>query len=167
MKNKQAPAVILVNPKFAVNVGNSIRACAAYGVNTLVWTGDRVTMKGEKRLPREERMKGYNKVDFSRFNKPLNLFGDVTPVCIEIGPSTENLAVFDHPDNAVYVFGPEDGSVPQVYRRLCHRFVQIPTYHCVNLAQAVNVVLFHRRLQLWDRGILPLPELAEDRGFIE
>jgi tRNA(Leu) C34 or U34 (ribose-2'-O)-methylase TrmL len=51
---------------------------------------------------------------------------------------------FQHPDNAVYVFGPEDGSIPQVLRRHCHRFVKIPAKHCTNLAAAVYIVLYDR-----------------------
>lgn len=174
------PGVVLINPKFAVNVGNTLRACAAYGAPTLVWSGDRVTLSGHKRLPREERMKGYQKVRFSRSEKPIDLFTrayagfsdasglqPVEPVCIELLPGTQNLAYFQHPENAVYVFGPEDGGVPKSIRVMCHHFVSIPSYHCVNLSQAVNVVLFHRRLQRWEQGLEPLPELAEERGFIE
>jgi tRNA(Leu) C34 or U34 (ribose-2'-O)-methylase TrmL len=164
---KDPPGVVLVNPKFAVNVGNTIRACAAFGIYSLVWDGDRVTMEGHKRLPREERMKGYDKVDFMRYHKPVDVFGrEAVPVCVEILPQCQNLAYFEHPENAVYIFGPEDGSVPKGYRHLCHHFVTIPAEHCLNLAMSVTAILLHRRLQRAERGLQPLPELAEERGFI-
>lgn len=31
--------------------------------------------------------------------------------------------------------------------RHCHRFLYIPSAHCLNLSAAVNVVLSHRRMQ--------------------
>jgi len=68
-------------------------------------------------------------------------------VCIEIHPDSIALPDFVHPDNAVYVFGPEDGSVPQVIRRLCFSFVHIPSFHCLNLSAAVNVVLYDRAIK--------------------
>jgi tRNA(Leu) C34 or U34 (ribose-2'-O)-methylase TrmL len=42
------------------------------------------------------------------------------------------------------VFGPEDGHVPKGVRGACHRFVTIPSDGCLNLAAAVNVVLYDR-----------------------
>ena len=66
------------------------------------------------------------------------------------------------------MFGPEDGKVPKVIRRLCHRFVHIPAHFCLNLNAAVNVVLAHRlkSRQLAGREpLLPLREmLHEVRG---
>jgi tRNA(Leu) C34 or U34 (ribose-2'-O)-methylase TrmL len=57
---------------------------------------------------------------------------------------SEGLIEFIHPPHAVYVFGPEDGSIPVQARRHCWRFVRIPTYHCLNLATAVGTVLYDR-----------------------
>ena len=51
----------IVNPKYAHNVGVAVRAASAYGVPQVWFTGNRVQMDIDsgKRLPREERMKGY------------------------------------------------------------------------------------------------------------
>jgi tRNA(Leu) C34 or U34 (ribose-2'-O)-methylase TrmL len=68
---------------------------------------------------------------------------------------------FEHPENALYVFGPEDGSLPKTVRLLCHRFVVIPTHHCLNLAAAVNVVLYDRRLKRHLVGVEPLGSMRE------
>ena len=42
------------------------------------------------------------------------------------------------------MFGPEDGSLSKGDLAACHRFVRIPTNSCLNLAAAVNVVLYDR-----------------------
>jgi tRNA(Leu) C34 or U34 (ribose-2'-O)-methylase TrmL len=115
-------------------------------------------------------MKGCKSVQFVNHTRPLELFRDVTPVCVEVYEKSEPLTTFVHPENAVYVFGPEDGKVPQAVRCLCHRFVHIPSHFCLNLSAAVNVVLSHRLMSRQLAGIeklLPLHEmLHEVRGEI-
>lgn len=152
-------AIVLNNPKTPFNVGSAIRAASCYGAEEVWWTGQRVTddrnsdaMRGSKlgkrkwRLPREERMKAYDiawGVDDDALRKLIAR--DFTPVCVELVEGAENLAFFDHPEeDTVYVFGPEDGSVPKGVRHACHRIVQIPTIHCINLGAAVYTVLYDR-----------------------
>lgn len=166
----RAPGIVLIDPKFPHNVGATIRACSCFGVESLVWTGARIELSKYQRLPREERMKGYKSVHFVNHARPFELFGDVTPVCVEVYENSEPLTTFVHPENAVYVFGPEDGKVPQVVRCLCHRFVHIPSHFCLNLSAAVNVVLSHRLMSRQLSGtepLLPLREmLREVRGEV-
>ncbi len=141
------PGIILINPRHPHNVAATIRACSCFGVPTLFWTGSRVDPSQYDRLPREERMKGYRDVTWIHSDRPFDHFKNAFPVCIEIHPDSIALPDFVHPDNAVYVFGPEDGSVPQVIRRLCFSFVHIPSFHCLNLSAAVNVVLYDRAMK--------------------
>lgn len=153
----------MINPKFPHNVGSAQRACSIFGVQQLWYTGDRVPLEVEngKRLPREERMKGYKNVNVVQFDYPFDAFPERTvPVAVEVRPNSEILPVFVHPENAVYVFGPEDGELPKSVVRHCHRFVIIPGRHCFNLAAAINIVLYDRMVK---SGVYP--EIAEHRGF--
>lgn len=146
-KQGKVPAVALMNPRFPHNVGAAVRAASCFGVSQVWWTGDRVSfaMEGKKRLPREERMKGYKDVELRQYDSFLDQFDDtVVPVAVELRHNSEQLPVFEHPENALYVFGPEDGSIPSPILRHCRRFVVIPTRHCVNLAAAVYLVLYDR-----------------------
>jgi tRNA(Leu) C34 or U34 (ribose-2'-O)-methylase TrmL len=166
------PSVILTNPKFAHNLGQTIRACSCFDVKQLWYTGNRIQIAEGERIPREERMKGYRDVELIQYDYPLDQFqDDVVPVAIEISPTAEVLTEFEHPDKAVYVFGPEDGSLAQVYRKLCHRFVIIPTNHCTNLSAAVYLVLYDRRMKRQLAGkerIIPASQvLHEVRGYDE
>lgn len=142
--------VALIDPKYPHNVGQVLRLCACYDVPKLVISGRRVALEGDGkryRLPREERLKSYSSVDLSQHDKPTRLFGDATPVAVEFGQSSECLIEFQHPNNAVYVFGPEDGSLDRRILGACHRFVHIPTRHCLNLSTAVATVLYDRRIK--------------------
>lgn len=168
----RAPAVVLIDPKFPHNVGAALRACACWGIEQLWWTGARVTVNVArgKRLPREERMKGFKRVTLLNDDRVFDRFErrTFTPVAVELRPQSESLVTFDHPQDAVYVFGPEDGSLPRPVRLLCHRFVVIPTHHCLNLAAAVNVVLYDRRFKRQREGLEPwypvVEMLREHRG---
>lgn len=140
------PSIILCNPKYPHNVGAAVRAASCFGVKNILFTGSRVSLEAKKgyRLPREERMKGYKDVTLLNDEYPFNRFSNVIPVAVEVRPNSEPLPLFKHPENAVYVFGPEDGSIPQVYLQHCHRFIVIPSKHCLNLAAAVYLILYDR-----------------------
>lgn len=166
------PAIMLSNPKFPHNVGAAVRAASCFGVPQVWFTGDRVSMELEKqeRLPREERMKGYKDVTLIQYDRVFDRFksGEYTPVAVELRENAELLPNFIHPKNPLYVFGPEDGSISQVHLRLCHRFIVLPTRHCVNLAAAVYMVLYDRlikQMQLGEIDIKTMDDvLAEARG---
>ena len=93
-------------------------------------------------------MKGYKDVELLQFDHTFEQFEGVTPVAVELRPNAESLPQFTHPQNAVYIFGPEDGSIPQTVLAKCHRFVVIPTKHCVNLSSAGYIVLYDRLLKM-------------------
>ena len=175
-KEGVAPAVALCNPKFPHNVGAALRACSCFGIKQLWFSGNRVKLTADKskgyRLPREERMKGYKEVDLRNFDYFFEQFDkSVTPVAVELRRNAELLPHFVHPEHPLYVFGPEDGSIDQVMLRHCHRFLVIPTAHCVNLSAAVYLVLYDRLQKRIVAGIEEVHSmddvLNEPRGFIE
>jgi len=149
-KSGISPAVALVQPKYPHNVAAAVRAASCFDVPQVWFTGNRVSLTSEKgnRLPREERMRGYQDVDIRHFEHFFDEFDeDVVPVAVELMPNSEILTNFVHPEKALYVFGPEDGGLKGVHFRHCHRFVAIPTLHCVNLAAAVYLILYDRFLK--------------------
>lgn len=143
--------ILLINPKYDHNVGSSVRAAATLGADAVWYTGNRVDFigsRGKERLPREERLREYSHVEWDRVNA-LTIFDEararhLTPVAVEITPGAQNLVHFEHPENALYVFGPEDGSLGKAQLMHCHRFVEIPSKGCVNLSAAVYLVLYDR-----------------------
>jgi len=69
--------------------------------------------------------------------------GAVT-VAIELVENAIPLPEFEHPDNAYYIFGAEDSSIPQDIVKACEHIVYIPTFTSMNLAATANVVLYDR-----------------------
>ncbi len=173
----RSPAIVLCDPKYAHNVAGTMRLASCYGLRQLWFTGDRVRLDIEARgrIPREERMRGYKDVDLYSFERPLDQFSrGVVPVAVELRPNAERLHQFEHPEHAVYLFGPEDGSLPQPVLAQCHRFLVIPTRHCLNLATAVATVLWDRAFKrgeiptdIDDQPSIPERELAAEIGLFD
>ena len=65
-------------------------------------------------------------------------------VCVEFAENAMPLPEFKHPENACYIFGPEDGSLSQDIINKADAVVYVPTAGCMNLAATVNVVLYDR-----------------------
>lgn len=155
----RAPAVIMTDPKFPHNVGQALRICSCYGVEQLWLTGNRVKLSpsGGYRLPREERMRGYRDVTLFQYDRPFEVYRErcvsATFVSVEVRDNAEDLALFEHPDDAVYVFGPEDGSLGRPTLSVCHRHVVIDTRHCLNLATAIGTVLYDRAAKIKRRAM--------------
>jgi tRNA(Leu) C34 or U34 (ribose-2'-O)-methylase TrmL len=69
-------------------------------------------------------------------------------IAVEILPQAIPLSVFKHPNGAVYIFGPEDGSVPKYVVEECKEIVSIPSNFCLNLAATASIVLYDRTSKL-------------------
>ena len=145
------PSIAIINPKYERNVASIIRAASCFDVKQLWITGKRLLFDHEnqrERLPREMRLSDYNDVEIIFYDRFIDRMPEnAVPVAIEILPGSESLLHFEHPENAVYLFGPEDGSVTKPYRHLCHHFVHVPVKHCMNLASTVHIVLWDRFLK--------------------
>lgn len=132
-------AVGLHMPKTPSNVGSVLRAAHCYGVSMVAQTGDRYrgastdTMKAWRHLPLLQ-------VDDLRAVIPRNC----VPVAVDILPEARCLTSYTHPERAFYVFGPEDGTLGKAVTSWCRDVIYVPTAFCMNLAAAVNVVLYDR-----------------------
>lgn len=73
-------------------------------------------------------------------------------VCIEFAENALPLTDYSHPAKALYVFGPEDGTISQDIIDKADAVVYVPTVGCMNLSATVNVVLYDRFAKTSDRS---------------
>lgn len=68
-------------------------------------------------------------------------------ISVEITPDALSLEQFSHFKNAIYIFGPENGSLPKelISGKTC---VKINSNRCLNQAMCAGIVMFHRQLTL-------------------
>lgn len=74
---------------------------------------------------------------------------ECTVVAVECLDKATPLPRFTHPPRAFYVFGPEDGTLEEDILSWCTHKIYIPTRNCMNLAAAVQVVLYDRACKNW------------------
>jgi len=139
----------LCNPKNPENVGSVMRAAGCYGADEVRFTGRRYL------LAAKHRKNGASNTDTKPHitsNIPLvqveNMLEKLSPdtkiICFELVVGAKPLPEFRHPDKALYIFGPEDGQIPQSIVDQAHHVLYVPTATCMNLAASVNVVLYDR-----------------------
>ena len=132
----------LSDPKSATNVGAVMRAAGCYGVDNVIYTGTRYdravklntdTKKVRSLIPLTAQQ---HLLD----NKP----DDVQVICVDLVEGAIPLPNFLHPAKALYLFGPEDGTLNQKIINQADAVVYVPTVGCMNLAATVNVILYDR-----------------------
>ena len=131
----------LDNPKNALNVGAVMRAAGVFGAALVAISGQRVkklgststdTMKTVRHLPLLRVIDLFQVVPFN-----------CVPVAVELVEGATPLPAYAHPERAFYIFGGEDATLGRRVLDRCRDTVYIPA-GCLNLAAAVNVVLYDR-----------------------
>lgn len=132
-------AIGLLNPKNAHNVGGVMRAAYCFGAALVVISGSRY------RVQRTDTANAYRFIPLLQVDDlHAAIPYDCVPVAVERHPAAIPLPSYDHPERAFYIFGPEDGDLGRAVTRWCRDIVAIPSAHALNLAAAVNVVLYDR-----------------------
>jgi tRNA(Leu) C34 or U34 (ribose-2'-O)-methylase TrmL len=146
-------AIGLDDPKTPANVGGILRAAGCYGAAFVAVGGSRMERLCRTRTDTQKAWKHMPLFSFVSDLRTMLPEGAV-PVCIELTDDAESLVNFRHPERALYIFGPEDGSVRPELSAWCRTRVMIPTRFCMNLAACVNVVLYDR-LSKSNAGAVP------------
>ena len=148
--------IILHMPKTRLNVASTLRSAYGFGAAFVGHTGDRY----HRCAP--DTASAYRHVPLFRAPGPdfaeLIPF-DCIPVAVDIVPDACPLPSFVHPERAVYVFGPEDGTLGAARIKACERRIYIPTRQCLNLAVSVATVMYDRQAK---RGLAL--GISETRG---
>ncbi len=140
--DKNSVSIGLLNPKSASNVAVILRAAGCYGVASIFYTGKRYT---HAKAFFEDTKKFRDTIATVAVDDLMSSRPDgATVVAIELVEGAVALPEFEHPENAFYIFGPEDGSISQDVLDKCKHVVYIPTLSSMNLAVTANVVLYDR-----------------------
>jgi len=135
-------AIGLTNPKSPTNVGAIMRASGCFQVNSIVYTGNRYNRAAKFHT---DTMNAINHIPLTHVDDLLeNAPEGAKVICVELVEGATPLPKFKHPENAFYIFGPEDASIKKQVLRRADEVVYIPTIGCMNLAATVNVVLYDR-----------------------
>lgn len=132
-------AVGLHNPRNPLNVGAVLRAASCFDVAMVAVTGRRYQAQ------RTDTARTHLHIPVLHVEDLREVIPyDCVPVAVERRTEAVPLPSYEHPDRAFYIFGPEDGSLGCGVLQWCRDVVGIPTNYSLNLAAAVNIVLYDR-----------------------
>lgn len=144
---KEFVSIGLTNPKDTSNVGSVMRAAGCYEANQVLYSGTRYdraikmstdTQKASASIP-------LINIDTLGVESLVDSVDSETKiVCVDLIQGATPLPAFNHPEKALYIFGPEDGTIDQKVVDRADFVVFVPTVGCMNLAASVNVLLYDR-----------------------
>lgn len=143
----------LTNPKSPSNVGAVMRAAGCYCADQVLYSGQRYanaskyngtkhntdTKNAREKIPLTA-SKGFEDIESLRNHLPEG----TKIICVDLVEGAIPLPNFQHPPQALYIFGPEDGTISQQVINAADDVVYVPTVGCMNLAASVNVLLYDR-----------------------
>lgn len=139
----------IINPKDMTNVGSVLRAIGCFQADGLLYTGNRY--RTALRYCTDTR-NVQDTVPATHVDDLLEAHSQLPAgtrlVCVELVEGATPLPEFEHPQQALYVFGPEDGSLPQSLVNAADAVVYVPTVGCLNLAATANILLYDRHVKL-------------------
>ena len=130
-----------------MNLGNLMRSAHAFGANSVFTVNphprvaennNRIkksdTSKSDTHIPYFE----WGNIDEVKMPKGCKLVG------IEITDDAENLPNFVHPMQAMYILGPEKGSLSNETLKKSDHIIRIPSKFSLNVAIAGAIVMYDR-----------------------
>jgi tRNA(Leu) C34 or U34 (ribose-2'-O)-methylase TrmL len=141
-------AIGLIRPKDKFNLAGCMRAAHVYGASMIAVQGDRTPVTGI-----QDTTKAYKHMPILRGE---DIFAMVPygcqPIAVDLVEGADTLFDFEHPQQAFYIFGPEDGTLGKSIVDRCKHKIMVPTRYCMNLAATVNVVLYDRAAKMHRRA---------------
>ncbi|WP_085305491.1 RNA methyltransferase [Colwellia polaris] len=142
--NLKAEQVVigLTDPKSPSNVGAVMRAAGCYQADEVRYTGVRYTRAAKFHTDTKDVLR---KIPLNAVESLItDLPEEQRVICVDLVEGAIPLPEFEHPENALYIFGPEDGTIAQNVIDAADAVVYVPTIGCMNLAASVNVLLYDR-----------------------
>ncbi len=130
-----------------MNVGNLLRSAHSFGASFFFTINPTVDVKGMKESDTSD---AFGHLPFYNFEKPADLLlpMNTSLVAVEFLPDAVDLPSFRHPQQAVYILGPEKGNVSDEMLARCDHKIKIPMKFCINVGVAGALVMYDRLICL-------------------
>lgn len=130
--------IAFYEPKFEENIGTAVRSAHCFGADFICLIGRRYKKQPSDTMATERHIPIYEYENLDDFLRHIPIECEI----IGIEVDGENIIGFKHPQRAVYILGGEDRNLPkEIKKRL-----KIETSHCLNMAVAASIVMFHRNI---------------------
>lgn len=140
--------VALLDPKNAWNVGNALRSTVAFGGSLFIVKGERYMHTGDWERTDTENARDRIPVFTTITEDPSIYFPmNATIIAVEMVKDAIPINKFEHPPNAIYLFGPEDGRINDGTLANCDHTIYLPTAYSLNLAACVACIGHDRMMK--------------------
>lgn len=132
-------------PKTEANLGTLWRSAYCLGANYIF------TIGGRYRHQCSDTVKSWKNIPY--FTYPdLDAFLESRPqsarlIGVECDDNARPIETYCHPEQALYLLGPEDGGLSKRATAACSDLIRIDTLQCLNVASAGTVVLYDRQMK--------------------
>lgn len=133
------------------NLGNLLRSAHAFGASFFFTVAPASTYEGDVRKLRASDTAGsLDHLPYYEFEsvEKMDLPKDCVLVGVELTEDSVELPSFRHPVRAVYVLGPEMGSLSPAMLARCDHVVKVPMKFCVNVGVAGALAMYDRMLSM-------------------
>jgi len=135
-------AIGIENVKSEVNVGSLLRSAYNLGAALVFTVGRRYTPQYTDTTKAWRHLPVLHFLDWEEYRAHAP-FGWI-PIAVEIVYGAVPIESFVHPKAAVYILGPEDGSVSKSVLGWTKAQIEIPSKYCLNVATAGAIVMYDR-----------------------
>ena len=129
------------------NAGSLLRSAHAFGASFFFTINPTVDLH---ELRAADTSAAYDHLPVYNFEKPQDLLlpKGASLVAVELTPDAVDLPSFRHPQNAVYVLGPERANVSDAMLSRCDHVIKIPLKFCINVGVAGALVMYDRMISM-------------------
>tara|TARA_R100001530_G_C4306151_1_gene151724 strand:+ start:20 stop:454 length:435 start_codon:yes stop_codon:yes gene_type:complete len=132
----------LENPKNSINIGSVMRAAGCFNADLIAIKGHRFRGLGHIKSDTQKVVRRIPVIRCAELKEVIPF--DCVPIAVDLIEDSIPLHKFTHPKRAFYIFGAEDATLGKAVTDFCKFTVSIDTNYCLNLAAAVNVVMYDR-----------------------
>jgi len=141
-------AIGIERGKTPANLGTLWRSAVCFGAAYVFTVGQRFQREAADVCKSWRNIPCFSYADWLDFatHRPY----DVPLVGVELTDDAKPLESFYHPERALYLLGPEDGSLSRQAQDHCEHLVSFTSRYCLNVATAGSIVLYDRQTKRWD-----------------
>lgn len=128
-----------------VNIGTLWRSAYNFGASYIFTIGRKYNIQAADTVKSYRQIPVFNYLDKDDFINHLPY--NARLVCVELDDSSIPIGNFVHPRQAVYLLGPENGSIPKSLIDRSYACIKIPSARCLNVAVAGSIVMYDRTVK--------------------
>lgn len=136
--------------KTELNIGTLWRSAFALGASFIYTIGQRYPRQASDTTQAWKHIPLLEYADLEDFKNHIpyecNIIG------VELTEDARSLETFVHPERAIYLLGPEDGSLSKEAIKICQQVVKFNSKYCLNVASAGTVVMYDRQTKMGIHG---------------